>query len=125
MANFKITGNVEPFLKVELKDGEKLYCDSNSMISMHSNLDLDGKMKGGFFGAFKRKLLNNESVSDDDMEIFNNACAAIVEPNMRDTAFEAYCEFMENDMDNWVSWISQTFGEDWGTLADIIRQYGY
>ena len=72
-----------------------------------------------------KKLLNNESVSDDDMEIFNNACAAIVEPNMRDTAFEAYCEFMENDMDNWVSWISQTFGEDWGTLADIIRQYGY
>lgn len=62
------------------------------------------------------KLLNNESVSDDDIEIFNNDPVNHCWPNMRDTAFEAYCEFMENDMDNWVSWISQTFGEDWGTL---------
>lgn len=72
-----------------------------------------------------KKLLKSMDVSDTDQINFNEVCAAIVEPNMRDTAFEAYCEFMENDMDNWVSWISQTFGEDWGTLADIIRQYGY
>ena len=72
-----------------------------------------------------KKLLKSMDVSDTDQVKFNEVCAAIVEPNMRDTAFEAYCEFMENDMDNWVSWISQTFGEDWGTLADIIRQYGY
>ena len=81
MANFKITGNVEPFLKVELKDGEKLYCDSNSMISMHSNLDLDGKMKGGFFGAFKRKLLNNESFFQQEITASRGDGEVVLGPN--------------------------------------------
>ena len=72
-----------------------------------------------------KKLLNNESVSDDDIEIFNNACAAIVEPNMRDTAYDVYTSYMEDDPDGWAHWIGQQFGKDWGELAEIITKYGY
>lgn len=72
-----------------------------------------------------KKLLKSMDVSDTDQVKFNEACAAIVEPNMRDTAYDVYTSYMEDDPDGWAHWIGQQFGKDWGELAEIITKYGY
>lgn len=72
-----------------------------------------------------KKLLKGVVVSDTDQIKFNEACAAIIEPNMRDTAFDVYTSYMDTDPDGWAHWIGQTFGDDWGELAEIINKYGY
>lgn len=58
---FSIIGQGDPFLHVELNKGEKIYCESNAMVSMETTLDLTGKMQGGFFSSLARKMANNES----------------------------------------------------------------
>ncbi len=72
-----------------------------------------------------KKLLKSMDVSDADQIKFNEACAAIIEPNMRSTAFDVYTSYMEDDPDGWAHWIGQQFGDDWGELAEIITKYGY
>ena len=73
----------------------------------------------------KKLLKSMGGVSDTDQVNFNEVCAAIVEPNMRDTAFDVYTSYMDTDPDGWAHWIGQTFGDDWGELAEIITKYGY
>ena len=72
-----------------------------------------------------KKLLKSMDVSEADQIKFNEASAAIIEPNMRSTAFDVYTSYMEDDPDGWAHWIGQKFGDDWGELAEIITKYGY
>lgn len=59
---FNVVGaGSDPFLHVSLEYGEELNCESDSMVSMESNLDLTGELKGGVLGAIGRKLVNDES----------------------------------------------------------------
>ena len=44
MPQFTVTGDVDPFLHVSMQQGEKIYCESNAMVMMESNLELKGKM---------------------------------------------------------------------------------
>jgi uncharacterized protein (TIGR00266 family) len=47
---------------VSLSAGEKIQAESGAMVSMSSNLAMDTGMKGGVFGALKRKVLGGESL---------------------------------------------------------------
>ena len=89
-------------------------------IEMVSSSKLQSAIQTG-----KKLLKSMGGVSDTDQVKFNEACAAIVEPNMRDTAFDVYTSYMDTDPDGWAHWIGQTFGDDWGELAEIITKYGY
>ena len=40
MAQFTITEGADPFLHVSLQQGEKIYCESNSMVMMEDTLDI-------------------------------------------------------------------------------------
>lgn len=61
MAEFTVTGDVDPFLHVSLKKGESIYCESNAMVMMEGALDLKGSIQGGLLQAAMRKLANGES----------------------------------------------------------------
>lgn len=61
MIEFKVLGNVDPFLLVSLSKGESIVSDSGSMVSMDSCLDLKGKAKGGLIDAIARKTTTGES----------------------------------------------------------------
>jgi uncharacterized protein (TIGR00266 family) len=61
MAQFTVTGEVDPFLHVSLTQGEKIYCESNAMVMMEDTLDLKGKM-GGLGQALMRSFANGESL---------------------------------------------------------------
>jgi uncharacterized protein (AIM24 family) len=47
MPVFTVTGDVDPFLHVSMRHGEKIYCESDAMVMMESNLELKGRMSGG------------------------------------------------------------------------------
>jgi uncharacterized protein (AIM24 family) len=38
MAIFTITGDVDPFLHVSLRKGERIYCESDAMVMMQDTL---------------------------------------------------------------------------------------
>lgn len=68
MAQFTVTGDVDPFLHISLRNGEKIYCESNAMVMMESNLELKGKMTGGLGSALMRRFANGESFFQQHIE---------------------------------------------------------
>lgn len=63
-----IVGEGDPFVHVRLLKGETLYCESNSMVTMDTTLELKAKMQGGFLAAIGRKFANGESFFNQFIE---------------------------------------------------------
>ncbi|MFP6818076.1 MAG: TIGR00266 family protein, partial [Acinetobacter sp.] len=40
MAKFELVGSPEPFLLVDLVQGEKIFCESDAMVMIEQNLEL-------------------------------------------------------------------------------------
>ncbi len=68
MPTFTTTGDVDPFLHVALKQGEKIYCESDAMVMMETALDLRGRMTGGIGSAIMRRFANGESFFQQHIE---------------------------------------------------------
>lgn len=68
MTTFTVTGEIDPFLHVSLKKGDKIYCESGSMVMMEANLDLQGRMSGGLGQALIRRFANGESFFQQHIE---------------------------------------------------------
>lgn len=68
MPVFTVTGDIDPFLHVSLTRGETIYCESDAMVMMESNLDLKGKMQGGLGSAIMRRFANGESFFQQHIE---------------------------------------------------------
>lgn len=51
----------------------------------------------------------------------------IVEPNTFSEPNDAsdYAKWMEDDIENWVGWITTIVGTQWGKVARIIQEEGY
>jgi uncharacterized protein (TIGR00266 family) len=82
MAQFTVTGDVDPFLHVSLKSGEKIYCESNSMVMMEGNLELKGKITGGFGSALMRRFANGESFFQQHIEATYGAGDCLLSPTL-------------------------------------------
>jgi hypothetical protein len=59
---------------------------------------------------------------DDDGAYFYEVAAAIVEPA---NCPDSYYEFVDTNPENWVSLITNHFGEHWGQLAALVNEHGY
>lgn len=68
MPTFTVTGDIDPFLHVSLRKGEKMYCESGAMVMMEATLDLQGKMSGGLGSALMRRLAGGESFFQQHIE---------------------------------------------------------
>ena len=68
MTAFTITGDVDPFLHVSLRKGERIYCESDAMVMMEDTLDLSGRMTGGLMSALMRRFANGESFFQQHIE---------------------------------------------------------
>ena len=47
MARFILEGSTDPFLRVDLTQGDMIHAESGAMASMSSTLELKGKARGG------------------------------------------------------------------------------
>ncbi len=82
MAQFTVTGEIDPFLHVSLRKGEKIYCESNAMVMMESALDLKGKMTGGFASALMRRFANGESFFQEHIEAIRGDGDCLLSPTL-------------------------------------------
>lgn len=82
MAEFTVTGDVDPFLHISLKRGEKIYCEANAMVMMEQTLDLKGKMTGGLGSALMRRFANGESFFQEHIEAVRGDGDCLLSPTL-------------------------------------------
>ncbi|PXX42496.1 TIGR00266 family protein [Undibacterium pigrum] len=80
MPTFTTTGDVDPFLHVSMKRGEKIYCESDAMVMMEANLELKGKMQGGLISSLMRRMANGESFFQQHIEAVNGDGDCLLSP---------------------------------------------
>jgi len=65
-----------------------------------------------------------ETIQDGD-----KCLTAIVEPFNQSAEYgeveEEYDNWVNENTDQWVGWISSTFGSDWGRVAQHVAENGY
>jgi uncharacterized protein (TIGR00266 family) len=82
MPTFTVTGDVDPFLHVSMKQGEKIYCESNAMVMMESTLELKGRMAGGLGAALMRTFANGESFFQQHIEAVRGDGDCLLSPTL-------------------------------------------
>ena len=82
MPVFTVTGDVDPFLHVSLDRGEAIFCESDAMVMMESNLDLSGTVQGGILQAAMRRFANGESFFQQRIEATRGAGDCLLSPTM-------------------------------------------
>ncbi|MFT5589229.1 MAG: hypothetical protein ACI9ZF_001403 [Bradyrhizobium sp.] len=82
MPIFTVTGDVDPFLHVAFRQGEKIYCESDSMVMMEANLDLKGRMTGGIMGSLMRRMANGESFFQQHIEAVRGDGDCLLSPTL-------------------------------------------
>jgi uncharacterized protein (TIGR00266 family) len=82
MPTFTVTGDVDPFLHVSMRQGETIYCESDAMVMMESTLDLKGKMRGGLGSALMRTFANGESFFQQHIEATRGAGDCLLSPTL-------------------------------------------
>lgn len=82
MPVFTVTGDVDPFLHVSMRQGETIYCESDAMVMMESTLDLKGKMKGGLGSALMRTFANGESFFQQHIEATRGDGDCLLSPTL-------------------------------------------
>lgn len=82
MPAFTVTGDVDPFLHVSLRQGEKIYCESDAMVMMESTLELKGKLNGGIGSAIMRTFANGESFFQQNIEATTGDGDCLLSPTL-------------------------------------------
>ncbi|SFU28463.1 TIGR00266 family protein [Pseudoduganella namucuonensis] len=82
MPTFTVTGDVDPFLHVSLRQGERIYCESDAMVMMESTLELKGKMQGGLGSALMRTFANGESFFQQHIEAVGGDGDCLLSPTL-------------------------------------------
>lgn len=82
MAHFELVGTPEPFLLVDLNQGEKIFCESDAMVMMESNLELVGTLRGGLFQSFMRRFTTGESLFQQEIKASFGAGQCLLSPNL-------------------------------------------
>ena len=82
MTVFTVTGEVDPFLHVSMKKGDKIYCESGAMVMMEANLELKGRMTGGLGSALMRRFTNGESLFQQHIEAVRGDGDCLLSPTL-------------------------------------------
>ncbi|BCU07874.1 TIGR00266 family protein [Allochromatium tepidum] len=82
MPTFTVTGDVDPFLHVNLRKGERIFCESDAMVMMEEPLQVKGRMHGGFGRALLRRLANDESFFQQEIEAVSGDGDCLLSPAM-------------------------------------------
>lgn len=82
MPQFNLVGTPDPFLHVSMQRGDKIYCESNAMVMMESNLELKGKLQGGVVQSFLRRFANDESLFQQHIEAVHGDGDCLLSPTL-------------------------------------------
>ncbi|MGQ9659680.1 MAG: TIGR00266 family protein [Thermochromatium sp.] len=82
MPTFTVTGEVDPFLHVSLRQGERIFCESDAMVMMEASLQVKGQMRGGLGRALLRRLTSDESFFQQEIEAVGGDGDCLLSPAM-------------------------------------------
>jgi len=82
MPSFSITGDIDPFLHVSLRKGEKIFCESGAMVMMESALQVKGQLRGGLGRALMRRLATDESLFQQEIEAVGGDGDCLLSPTL-------------------------------------------
>ena len=82
MPVFTITGDVDPFLHVSLRKGEKIFCESGAMVMMEAALQVKGQMRGGLGRALMRRLATDESLFQQEIHAVGGDGDCLLSPSL-------------------------------------------
>ncbi len=79
---FIIKGSSNPFLSINLNIGDKIFCESNSMISLDDGLELTAKVNGGILGSVAKKIFNNKTFFTQFIEATRKNGEVLISPQL-------------------------------------------
>lgn len=82
MTVFTVIGDPDPFLHVRMDQGDKLYCERDSMVMMESNLNLKGRITGGIIRGFIRSFTNGENFFQQHIEASRGSGDCLLSPTL-------------------------------------------
>lgn len=82
MPVFTVTGEVDPFLHVSLRRGERIFCESGAMVMMEAPLQVKGQMRGGIGRALLRRLASDESFFQQEIEAVSGDGDCLLSPTL-------------------------------------------
>lgn len=82
MPAFTITGDIDPFLHVSLRKGEKIFCESDAMVMMEAPLQVRGQMRGGLGRALMRRMATGESFFQQEIEAVSGDGDCLLSPTL-------------------------------------------
>ena len=82
MAESHLVGSPEPFLLVKMRRGESIFCESDAMVMKEQNLEVGGKLRGGFFQSFMRKFTTGESLFQQEITAKAGDGECLLSPNL-------------------------------------------
>lgn len=82
MPSFTVTGEIDPFLHVSLQHKEKIFCESGAMVMMEAPLQVKGQMRGGLGRALMRRLANDESLFQQEIEAVGGDGDCLLSPTL-------------------------------------------
>ncbi len=80
--DFMIKGSSDPFLSIKLDIGDKIFCESNSMISLDDGLELTAKVNGGILGSVAKKIFNKKSFFTQFIEATKKDGEVLLSPQL-------------------------------------------
>ncbi|MBB1126957.1 TIGR00266 family protein [Thiospirillum jenense] len=72
MPIFTVTGEIDPFLHIHLRKGEKVFCESGAMVMLEAVLRVKGQLRGGIGRALLRRLASDESLFQQEIEAIDD-----------------------------------------------------
>ncbi len=82
MPSFTVTGEIDPFLHVSLRKGEKIFCESGAMVMMEAALQVKGQLRGGLGRALLRRMATDESLFQQEIEAVGGDGDCLLSPNL-------------------------------------------
>lgn len=82
MAKFELVGSPEPFLHVQLNQGEKVFCESDAMVMMESNLMVSSAARGGILQSVLRRFATGESLLQQEIQATYGQGECLLSPNL-------------------------------------------
>lgn len=80
MATFTVDGTTDPFMRVELEQGEAIFAERDAMASMSATLKLTGKAKGGVLKSLARAVTTGESFFMQEISAPNGPGSVMLSP---------------------------------------------
>lgn len=82
MAQFEIIGEIDPFLRVRLRQGESCFCMRGCTVMLDKTLDLRAKIKGDVSKSVFRRIVNKSSFFFQDVEAVRGSGECLIAPQL-------------------------------------------